>query len=189
MLADMLPLISQSDTIAGMRHSLASAFGIDTSNSPRREVPNVCYINRSRTTRRLDADSEIQLEQALSSISGVRFKNLFMEDYSFQEQFRIVYSCHVLIGVHGNGLTHGLWVPDNATVIEIFPYGTHTLDYEFIAIARGAGYYAYDAVEGPLRKEERYTNTPRGGESLGRPFPLKDAKRLAFLVMDNLSFS
>jgi hypothetical protein len=87
------------------------------------------------------------------------------------------------------GLTHGLWLPHNATVIEIFPHGAHTLDYEFIAIARGARYYAYDAVEGPLRKEERYINTPRGGESFDRPFPLKDAKRLAFLVMDNLSFS
>jgi hypothetical protein len=61
----------------------------------------VCYINRSKTTRRLDDESEKQLEQALSRISGVRFKSLFMEDYSFQEQFRIVYGCHVLIGVHG----------------------------------------------------------------------------------------
>lgn len=48
-----------------------------------------------------------------------------------------------MVGVHGNGLTHQLWMPPSArsTVIEIVMYGGYTFDYEMLARNMGHKHY------------------------------------------------
>lgn len=48
-----------------------------------------------------------------------------------------------MLGVHGNGLTHLLWMPPSprATVIEIFYPGAFASDYDWTARARGLKHF------------------------------------------------
>jgi hypothetical protein len=118
-------------------------------------------------------------------VARFEVKDLFMEDYTFPEQFKIVYNCDALVSVHGNGLTHGLWLPDNAVVVEIFNARGHTLDYEYIAMARGLQYFAYDYASGPLTYDERHhLQTPRGVNNPKDPIKIEDVDALVALFME-----
>lgn len=53
---------------------------------------------------------------------------LKLEDYNFYDQIRIISKCDILIGVHGNGLTHILWMGAQSShsmkmklVVELLP--------------------------------------------------------------------
>jgi len=48
----------------------------------------------------------------------------------------------VLLGVHGNGLTHLLWLPPSSAVIELFPAKVFQRDYQTAAAALGHNYTA-----------------------------------------------
>lgn len=48
----------------------------------------------------------------------------------------------VMIGIHGNGLTHEMWMPEDATLIEMFPPETFLRDYQSVAQVLNHQYYA-----------------------------------------------
>jgi hypothetical protein len=56
---------------------------------------------------------------------------------------------------HRNGLSHTLFLPSNACVIELFPPDTHHLDYHLFADARGLDYF------GILYKESEFITKNR----------------------------
>jgi capsular polysaccharide biosynthesis protein len=45
-----------------------------------------------------------------------------------------------MIGVHGSGLINMLWMPEKATVIELFPLEFFNRDYELPASVLGFNY-------------------------------------------------
>jgi hypothetical protein len=73
-------------------------------------------------------------------------------------QVGAAHSTQILIGIHGNGLTHELWLPLDSTLIEvgnlatqtcridcqpqIFPDGSFLKDYQTVAYALGHNYIA-----------------------------------------------
>lgn len=48
----------------------------------------------------------------------------------------------ILIGVHGNGLSHLMWMPRGSHVIEIFAKGGFMRDYQMLTSSLGHHYYA-----------------------------------------------
>ena len=67
-----------------------------------------------------------------------------MENLSREEQVLLAARSTILLGVHGNGLTHLVWMDQanpKATVIEIFVQGGFTRDYQVTAEAFGIKYY------------------------------------------------
>lgn len=76
---------------------------------------------------------------------------------------RVVNSCDVMVGVHGAGLTNMVFLPANATVVQVVPWGAlewiAMLDFGNPARAMGLHYvqYSIGIEESTLR--ERY---PRG---------------------------
>jgi len=98
-------------------------------------------------------------EMLLASIQTMRDVALRVEDFaklSFQEQIRVIGNTDVLISVHGNGLSHVLFLPPSAKVIEIFPPSTHTVDYRIFAEARGLDYRCIMSDRGFISKETSY---------------------------------
>ncbi|EDR06832.1 uncharacterized protein LACBIDRAFT_299736 [Laccaria bicolor S238N-H82] len=67
-----------------------------------------------------------------------------MERMSLQDQIALPAKSTIIVGVHGNGLTHQLWMPpsDRSTVIENFDPPSYALDYEMLARNMGHKHYA-----------------------------------------------
>jgi capsular polysaccharide biosynthesis protein len=108
-------------------------------------VPKVVYIDRQASKRRLRHEDHLGLMDTLLSLrdSGrIAFKHAKLEDLSHAEQVTMVSDADVsrvggyddgewwaaltrvkiIVGVHGNGLTHLLWMPQGGNVVEVSPH-------------------------------------------------------------------
>jgi capsular polysaccharide biosynthesis protein len=80
------------------------------------------YIDRQTGDRRLpDTDHESLLAGVaeLADREGWEFAYLEVHAMTPPEQVAAVAHASVMFGVHGNGLTHELWLPEDATLIEV----------------------------------------------------------------------
>ncbi|KAF6746026.1 hypothetical protein DFP72DRAFT_924003 [Ephemerocybe angulata] len=119
----------------------------DTASSkPHSIKPIVTYISRQSTGRRLiDADHQGLVaalkELAMEGICEVRIP--IMEHLTLQEQMAEITSSTIMIGVHGNGLTHQLFMPPSlrSAVFEIQPPGDYAFDYWMLS--RNVGHKHY----------------------------------------------
>ncbi|CAB9527734.1 Inherit from opiNOG: EGF domain-specific O-linked N-acetylglucosamine (GlcNAc) transferase [Seminavis robusta] len=105
-----------------------------------------CYIDRQNNARRMPDEEHEWLVQTLTDHPDVSFRHLHMERYPALEQFRISHTCNMMIGVHGNGLSHMLWMPKGSWVVEywwdtdfVWCYGVLALlmNHDFRAFWRG----------------------------------------------------
>ncbi len=88
--------------------------------SPRREgVGRRIFVGRSESVsvRRLLNQSELA-----SLLQKEGFEHIFFELLPLREQIRVASEASVLIGAHGSGLMHLLFMPIDSLVIELFPY-------------------------------------------------------------------
>ncbi|TKA66476.1 hypothetical protein B0A49_10098 [Cryomyces minteri] len=84
---------------------------------------------------------------------GVQVTVVDFAAFSLEEQLRIVSKTDILVGVHGAGLTHSMFLPDHSTLVEIFP---PTLKYEVyrnVAKLRGHNYFSDHATKSPNFRE------------------------------------
>jgi hypothetical protein len=114
----------------------------------------ITYVKRS-PPRCLSERLDREFIAKISALPHVRLQVVDFARISFQEQINIVGNTDVLIGVHGNGLSHTLFLPSTACVIEIFPPNNHHLDYHVFADARGIDYF------GILYKEREFIERTR----------------------------
>lgn len=111
------------------------------------DLPIVTYISRQGGGRRLSYADHEGLVRALSALEdeGVcRVNVVRMETMSVKEQVAVAARSTVLVGVHGNGLTHQMWMPPSSrsTVLEIFTPKGYVFDYEILARNVGHKHYA-----------------------------------------------
>jgi len=109
-------------------------------------MPFVTYIVRQGGARRLAESDHEGLVKALKELElgGICQVNVAqMEKMSLEQQIEVMARSTVLVGVHGNGLTHQLWMPPSArsTVIEIFARDSYLHDYEILARTLGRKHY------------------------------------------------
>ncbi|KXN82749.1 hypothetical protein AN958_02188 [Leucoagaricus sp. SymC.cos] len=114
--------------------------------SVRSKKPVVTYINRQGTNRRLTDESHQSLVDALRELEKegvcevqiVRFENV-----PLKEQVRLAARSSIMVAVHGNGLTHQLWMPPSArsAIIEIVYPQAYSFDYEMLARNMGHKHY------------------------------------------------
>jgi hypothetical protein len=60
-----------------------------------------------------------EVEHTLASFG---FITAHFEDLSLKEQIVLAHSSSVMVGPHGSGLTHSLFMDDNSFLVELFPY-------------------------------------------------------------------
>jgi len=89
----------------------------------------VGYVDRQNTDRHLPEEHHDWLVSFLSTHEQVDFLQLHMENYSALDQVRMATKCDVLIGMHGNGLTHLFWMRPGGYVIEYFWKYNFQMDY------------------------------------------------------------
>lgn len=67
----------------------------------------------------------------LDSVVGVQLDLL-----SMQEQLKFTGNADILLGVHGAGMTHAMYMPHQSAVVELFPMASAGKNFDFEAIAR-----------------------------------------------------
>ncbi|WVN85397.1 uncharacterized protein L203_100543 [Cryptococcus depauperatus CBS 7841] len=112
------------------------------------EKPVVTYVSRQGWGRRmLKKESHESLVKELHELErkyGWEINIVSMDKISRDEQIRLSARTTVMMGVHGNGLTHLLWMnaqDPRATIIEFFYPGGFAEDYEFTSRALGMKHY------------------------------------------------
>ncbi|KAF9479481.1 hypothetical protein BDN70DRAFT_806989 [Pholiota conissans] len=116
-------------------------------SEPRSKAPVVTYISRQGGVRRLTSEAHEGLVDALRGLESEGLCELnvvAMENLTFSAQLEMVARTTVMVGVHGNGLTHQLWMPSSprSTVVEIFFPKSYLHDYEILARNIGHKHYA-----------------------------------------------
>ncbi|WWD07339.1 hypothetical protein V865_005437 [Kwoniella europaea PYCC6329] len=110
-------------------------------------TPVITYISRQSSRRRLTKESHEELVKALEERSkklGWELVIVEAEKMSKEEQFALAGRTTIMLGVHGNGLTHLLWMPatPRSAVIEMFFKGGFARDYQWTAHALGLKHFA-----------------------------------------------
>lgn len=98
--------------------------------------PVVTYISRQKSRRRLLPGDHAALVKALEEkAKKLDFELIVLEAerYTKEEQFAIAGKTTIMLGVHGNGLSHLLWMPPTprSAVIEMFFKGGFARDCEY----------------------------------------------------------
>jgi hypothetical protein len=106
---------SQPEDEDSMTTSLAAFFAAEK----KKEDLIVCYVDRQATSRRMPDSEHDWLVQYLQTHQSIRFWHLLMQNYDGIHQLRIASECDVMIGVHGNGLSHVLWMAPRRYVVEL----------------------------------------------------------------------
>ncbi|KAG8878864.1 hypothetical protein FRB97_002151 [Tulasnella sp. 331] len=120
----------------------------------------VSYIVRTnkRMLRPEDHQGLLAALTHLCTSKGWTFNVAHAERMTREEQIQMAANTTIMLGVHGNGLTHLVWMPSTplSTVIEIFYPGGFARDYEWTARALGHRHYG-------IRNDtySTYPDTPR----------------------------
>jgi hypothetical protein len=123
----IVPALSRNGyTMVSFRDFIRSAYSLQrarvtpVSRSTTGRKPRLVMVLR-RNSRQLKNEAD-----AIAAAAGVGFEVVAAgpDDVSDLERFPgVVNSCDVLMGVHGAGLANMLFLPHNATVVQIIPWG------------------------------------------------------------------
>ncbi|GMK58483.1 hypothetical protein CspeluHIS016_0505150 [Cutaneotrichosporon spelunceum] len=125
-------------------------------------MPVITYVSRQDWGRRmlLKEDHDVLVKELgnLGNKYGWEINIVAMDKLTRDEQIRLAARTTIMMGVHGNGLTHLIWMNNlnpRATVMEFFYPAGFAEDYEFTSRALGIRHYGWWGHE-----SFTYPNTP-----------------------------
>ncbi|KAJ5633501.1 hypothetical protein N7528_001343 [Penicillium herquei] len=101
------------------------------------------FINRV-SGRRL-VDMEEYLDQLSKIFPRVKIQSIDFAAISYKDQLEIIQNTDILAGIHGAGLTHGIFLPPGSAMVEILPYDLNHKGFRNVAALRGHGYFSIHA--------------------------------------------
>ncbi|WVF65842.1 hypothetical protein IAT40_000579 [Kwoniella sp. CBS 6097] len=107
--------------------------------------PKIVFIDSKNSDDRLTDQSNEELIDVLAGWSRVgraEIEVVQLERMVYDDQIAAFANADVVIGVHGVGLTHQLWMPAGGKVIEIFPDGVFSRNQQIVAQVLGHRYIA-----------------------------------------------
>ncbi|EED11803.1 glycosyltransferase, putative [Talaromyces stipitatus ATCC 10500] len=105
----------------------------------------VTYIDR-RQKRRL-IDQEEYLREVQERFPHIRVQNVDFASIPFKEQICILQKTDILVGVHGAGLPHAMFLKPKSVVVEILPSSCNFNMFQHLARLRGHIYYSAHGAE------------------------------------------
>lgn len=125
------------------------------------------FIER-RGTRKLENHASL-LDAISKKYDHVEVRSVDFASISLAEQLRLVQETDILVGVHGAGLTHTMFMREGAgVVVEILPDGLNYKGFRNMAVMTGHRYFhaTADIITPP--KEERVEGTDSGNSPQSR---------------------
>lgn len=111
----------------------------DTNN----ELIRVRILIRSKNQRKiLNIEQLVQSLRNSNKLIDVKLYNFDDGKFNFTSQLEIIQNTDILVGMHGAGLTHTLFLPDWASVIELYNCGDADC-YKDLSRLRGVFYYTW----------------------------------------------
>ncbi|TYJ53499.1 hypothetical protein B9479_005885 [Cryptococcus floricola] len=146
MALDAYQLAPSPDFFTPLRRALLSFYNIPslTRPSPGMSVnfkrPKIVYVERQSTERRFEEQVHEDLVKRLERLERMGEAKVglaVLEGMEKREQFRLFADADIILGIHGNGLTHELWMPSGGIMIEILPPDDFHYDYAPVSMALG----------------------------------------------------
>ncbi|EON60861.1 hypothetical protein W97_00071 [Coniosporium apollinis CBS 100218] len=148
--ADWEPVAcTSSPLLSTLTSRVLTFYNISTSPLPDDRPLTLTFIDRKETRRLLNRTallSSLEAKHPELNISVVDFANT-----TFAEQLQIARETDILLGVHGSGLTHSLFLPTGSAVVEILPYSVTRQRFHNLAKMMGHRHFAAHA-DGQLRE-------------------------------------
>ncbi|WVR08426.1 hypothetical protein IAU60_005481 [Kwoniella sp. DSM 27419] len=141
---DVLRLRVSPDWLVNLRERVLSNYAgpVDISKPSK---PKIVYLERQGSGRELVPPDHGALLKQLFKIQNEGLAEVTMETFSskipFEDQVAKISTVDYLVSIHGNGLTHTLWMNPGATVFEIQPAECTVTDYSPLAISAGVQHY------------------------------------------------
>ena len=119
---------------------------------------------QSSKSRHLPSAVHSHLVDNLSSLPGIDFHQIRFEELDFNEQLWQAHDTDVMIGCHGNGLSHIMFMPPRRTVVELVPEH-NGLQYDYFVMSRLMGH------EHVLVAHNQFDNVYNHNDAAGQFFP------------------
>ncbi|KAH8749002.1 hypothetical protein F5883DRAFT_508988 [Diaporthe sp. PMI_573] len=128
----------ESSLVGALQHRMFRHYGLEAPSTPPSSGPLITIIDRKGTRKIWEFETLLHRVRSYSpeaNITVVDFAQLTLRD-----QVRLASETDVLVGIHGAGLTHSLWLNPTAAVVEfkppLFPGGLG-----YVAQLNGASYF------------------------------------------------
>ena len=104
----------------------------------------ITFINRTSSRKLVDQSIHLSnFRSAISSLSDkIEIREVDFADFTMREQLRLVRETDVLVGVHGAGLTHAMFLKPGAAVAEIIPPDLNHKGFRNLALMRSLPYFS-----------------------------------------------
>ncbi|WWC87939.1 uncharacterized protein L201_002839 [Kwoniella dendrophila CBS 6074] len=125
------------------------------------ELPKIIHVDRGHSSRHLTNQSHYNIISTLEELNKEGKANCVigkLEDMDYVDQIKLFADADIIIGVHGNGLTHQMWMPSGGILIEIFPHGVFLRDYQVIAQVMGHQHIAI--LDSKIYTQEEWESEP-----------------------------
>ena len=107
----------------------------------------VTFVGRKhyngRTIGRVWTNEKAVVEALQQARPDLNVRLVYYEELSFAQQIHVDRTTDIMVGMHGAGMVHVLFLPENSRVIEIFPKHKRRWGYRNIAQYRGLSYVDY----------------------------------------------
>ena len=135
--------------MTSFREFIRGKIAIDDVVYPKKRL----YISRRNSTLR-KCSNEDEVECLVKKFG---FEIICFEDYSFEEKIKICSQSEIAIGMHGAGLTHMIFLPDDSFILDLRLRTPHNSCFFNLANALNLNYYylfcKYDSEEMDERED------------------------------------
>lgn len=103
------------------------------------------YMDR-RGSRKLIGQQQM-LDELIATYPSVDVNIVDFGKMAFSAQLEIISQTDILVGVHGAGHTHGFFLPDQSSIVEILPQDLEHRGFRNLAALRGLRYFSDHATK------------------------------------------
>ncbi|PLB48437.1 hypothetical protein P170DRAFT_456945 [Aspergillus steynii IBT 23096] len=135
------------------------SYGIGDSAPRQGPEITLTFINRT-DTRQLVHDTSY-LEEVEAKYPHVKVQSIDFAAIPFKDQLRIIQETDILVGVHGAGLTHGMFLPVRSTMVEILPSALNHKGFRNVA---GLLDHSYFSIHASTKQSARKRNDWHGDD-------------------------
>ena len=135
----------RSELLQTFARRVLEFYKVDGDLGPENRPLVLTFIDR--TTKRRLIDQGLYIERLRARFPTVDIQVVDFAAMTFPEQLKIVRHTDILAGVHGAGLTHGMFLAPHSTIVEILPLGLKYKGFRNIANYLGHKYFSSHADE------------------------------------------
>jgi hypothetical protein len=136
----------QSDLLRAFSHRVLDFYKVNASE-PHSGDLILTFINRKGSRQLIGVGA--YLEELQERYPDVKVQTIDFAALPFGEQIRIIRETDILVGVHGAGLTHGMFLREGSVMAEMLPKDLDHKGFRNLAGLMGHTYFSLHATKPP----------------------------------------